>query len=288
MKKLTNKTTDFNFPKIAGGVLTAGLLMFGTATFAQERENVGNTDVDEFGQYDANQDQQWDREEFDTRMNESETYNQWDTDRSGDISEDEFNEGFRNQQNNQDQAGQGMETQGTTNDQDISSEGTTTDRGVNTQGNTTGMNNQGTFQDWDTDQSGTIDQNEYNEGTYNQWDADRDGSLSTDEYNEGIRTYEGTNRQDTGMEGTEMNNEAGTETEIQNQTEETGTEIGNEMEETGTEIKNETEEIGTEIGNEAEETGTEIKNESEEIGTEIENETEEIGTETETETETQY
>ena len=145
-----------------------------------EIENVGDADVDEFDAYDANQDQQMDQDEFNIWMGESETFNQWDTDLSGDIDEYEFNEGTRNWG---DQQKQGFTE---ADDQDVN-----TQEGVNTQENTTGANYLGTFEDWDKDESGFIDQNEFFEGIYNKWDTDRDESLSTNEFNKIINSKQG-------------------------------------------------------------------------------------------------
>ena len=152
------------------GMFAAAMLMLATVSFAQEIDNVGNTDVDEFNNYDRNTDQEWDRDEYNTRMNESETFNEWDTDRDGSINEDEFNEGSRNWQN------RNANTQGNT---------TVTNGNTGTSGTTNGL---GTYNDWDIDRSGSIDQDEFNEGTYNTWDTDRSGTINNDEYNRGIGT----------------------------------------------------------------------------------------------------
>lgn len=165
MKKLTKKA----------GILAAMLMMFGTVTFAQERENVGNTEIEEFNEYDVNTDRQWDRDEFNTRMDERRTFDNWDTDRDGTINEDEFNDGTRNWQN------QNMGTEENTT-------GTTGMEGTGTTGTTETTNDVGTFNDWDTNRDGTIDQDEYNEGTFNAWDTDRNGTLSNEEYNRGVGT----------------------------------------------------------------------------------------------------
>lgn len=175
------KATVLNWAKVSGTILTACFLSLGTLTFAQERENVGNADVDEFGQYDANQDQQIDRDEFNNRMNGSETYNQWDADRNGYIDENEFNEGTRNWEDQQRQDYPDADDQGVNTHENAT--GTTGTTG------TTGANDNGTFRDWDIDQSGTIDQNEFNERSYDLWDIDRDGRLNNEEFNRGINTY---------------------------------------------------------------------------------------------------
>lgn len=161
------------------GTLTAMLMMLGTVSFAQERENVGNMEVDEFNQYDANADQQWDRDEFNTRMTETEAFNNWDIDQDGTINEEEFNEGTRNWQN------QGVQE--------------------NAAGTTETTTNTGQFNEWDADGDGALNEDEFNEGTFNQYDVDRDGALTDDEFTNGIGN--------TGIE----ENGVGTETDIENE-----------------------------------------------------------------------
>ena len=107
-----NKSSGGKGVKLFGSILTAGLLMFGSASFAQERDNVTNQDVDEFNQYDVNTDQQWDRDEFDARMGDDQTFDTWDTDRDGILNEEEFNEGNRNwREQSTQQTQQGLDTE---------------------------------------------------------------------------------------------------------------------------------------------------------------------------------
>lgn len=187
MKKLMNNKGI----KTVGNFFTAGLLLFGAASCGSDSGNqestvateealedegmgaegmeaselVTNNDADLFSRYDSNTDQQWDRDEFNTSMGESRTYNDWDADRDGSINEQEYTQGISTWQN--------QNTTGTTE--------TATDAG--TTGNT---NNFGTFNDWDADRNGTINQDEFNQGTFNSWDADRNGNLSNDEYTTGM------------------------------------------------------------------------------------------------------
>jgi hypothetical protein len=215
-----------------GSFLTAGLLIFGAASCNQEGGNqetveteqafeedlsvestrtndpVTNTATDQFNQFDSNTDQQWDRDEFNTGMSQNGSYNAWDTDRDGSINENEYNEGMRNWQN------QNMSTQrnttgnpGSTTD-NTGTSGTTNNAGTTGTNETTGTttNTAGTFQDWDTDRNGTINQDEYNQGAFSTWDADRNGTLSSDEYNRGVgtgtTTGTGTNNTGTGTDNT--------------------------------------------------------------------------------------
>lgn len=216
--------------KIVGGVLTAGFLMFGTASFAQERDNVTNTDIDDFEQRDLNTDQQLDRNEFDTRLEEDRTFDTWDTDRDGTINEDEFNQGNMNLQEQRSQRMYGeeglQEEQPLNTNEEVTTGSDVTNEGVNDNGIET-------YNDWDKDRDGTINRDEFNQGTYNSLDRNQDGALDMDEYNEGINTYgtgtetgtelnEGVNDNDTNIgtgsetettPGTEMETTPGTETE---------------------------------------------------------------------------
>lgn len=159
MKKTGNK----NSGKLIGSMLTAGLLMFGTASFAQvtddqgtspqqQRENVGNTEYDDdFDRYDMERGEDGlDRAEFDRRMDERGAYEEWDTDRDGTINQQEFDEGVRTRQ--------GQETTGNIEE---------TER--------TGAIDYGTFQDYDRNRDQQIDEDEFREGTFDTWDRNREG-----------------------------------------------------------------------------------------------------------------
>lgn len=204
MKKVTNNS-KLKPANTIGSFLAAGLLIFGAVSCGQERggtqeeglateqeyeegygvdgtrtnEPVRNTAAEDFGRYDRNTDQQWDKDEFNTRMTETGAFNEWDTDRDGNLNENEYNEGMRNWQN---QSANNQGTTGTT--------GTTNTTGTT---GTTTDNNLGTFNDWDTNRDGSIDQNEFNQGNFNAWDTDRNGTLSNDEYNRGMATQTPTN-----------------------------------------------------------------------------------------------
>lgn len=171
MKKGKNNYTG----KLLGTALTAGMLMFGTASYAQvgtgtgtqtdqgtttqqQRENVGNTEYDDdFDRFDETRgaDSDIDRAEFDRRMDERGTFDDWDVDRDGTINENEFNEGVRTRQEGVGTGTTGTtETTGTTDTQD-------TDYGI--------------YQDWDTNRDGSLDEDEFREGTFNTWDRNREG-----------------------------------------------------------------------------------------------------------------
>ena len=242
--KNINKTSVSKGVKLFGGFLTAGLLMFGSASFAQERDNVVNPEVDEFNQYDTNTDQSLDRDEFDTRMGEDRTFDAWDTDRDGILNEDEFNEGTRNWRDQRTQ--EGLNTEGGV----LENEGEATEGVLENENNTTegvmgeenealnnegisndeiGERNFGTFNDWDTDRDGSINRDEYNEGVYKNWDTNQDGALDTNEFNEGNNNFGiGTEEESNINEGTETETEFNEETETDINIEE-GTETETEL-----------------------------------------------------------
>lgn len=189
MKKLTKKA----------GILAAVMLMFGTATFAQERENVGNTDVEEFNQYDANTDRQWDQDEFNTRMEENQTYQNWQNE-EGTLTEDDFNRGTFNRWdvNNDNYLDTDEYTRGNSAwETDYGNNFDTWDRNrdsrLDVDEYNTGMTEAGIYSDWDTNRDGALDQDEFNQGTFNRMDINRDGRVDDTEYNQSdIGTWSGT------------------------------------------------------------------------------------------------
>lgn len=202
-------TGNNNSGKLLGSVLTAGLLMFGTASYAQvtddagtttqepqttqeqQRENVGNTEYDDdFDRFDATRDQDIDRTEFDRRMEERGTFEDWDTNRDRTIDEREFEEGVRTRQRTGATLGERtQDTQGTT--------GTAGD-----QQETTGATDYGTFDDWDRNRDRQLDEDEFREGTFDTWERTNEGTQGTNEGNQGT--------QGTGT-GTDIDNGTGTD-----------------------------------------------------------------------------
>lgn len=69
-------------------------------------------------------------------------------------------------------------------------------QGLNQDEFTTGLQDQGTFGDWDADGDGMIDQQDfqnafgdadwYDEGLFNEWDMDGDGNLMEEEVSQGL------------------------------------------------------------------------------------------------------
>lgn len=180
MKKLT----------IKAGLLAAMMLMFGTAIFAQERENVGNTAVEEFNQYDVNTDRQWDQEEFKTRMEENQTYQNWQNE-EGTLAEDDFNRGTFNRWdvNNDSYLDTDEYTSGNSAwEADYGNNFDTWDRNrdgrLDVDEYNTGMSEAGIYSNWDTNRDGTLDQDEFNQGTFNRMDINRDGRVDDTEYNQ--------------------------------------------------------------------------------------------------------
>lgn len=194
MKKRTENNNLFSFNTF-GSLLTAGLLVFGAASCntgeretedtavvtteeeldegldyegTQENQPVTNTNTEDFERYDLNTDRQMDREEFDSRMNTTGEYTEWDTDRDGTINETEFVDGS-SLYLNENQSNTEMDNQPT---------------GIT---DTPTSMEIGTFDEWDQNNDGVITEEEFNDARFNTMDTNRDGSLSTDEYNMGNR-----------------------------------------------------------------------------------------------------
>lgn len=165
----------------------------------EENELVSNNRSD-FERWDANQDQQWSREEFEAASGESQFYAEWDVDGDGTLTEDELNEGvFNTYDTNQDGVLDNDEYEAF-----VSARG-----------------EDGTidFQEWDADQDKEMDASEFNslikknrvssereneeelpagdrvtddnrilgeseinEGLFRSWDANADGFISREEY----------------------------------------------------------------------------------------------------------
>ena len=237
MKKTEPKTNKLNF---FGSILTAFLLMIGTASFAQERENVRDSEVDEFNQYDENSDQQLDQKEFSNWLYESGAYDKLDRDRSGAIDQNEFSEAIL--------IIYGLDRDTPLNNAQSQNAQTQQNQEKNTQDTTMGTNGTmepGTFQDWDKDRSGTIDQAEYDEAILIIYGV---SPVNTNDPNQGTQNTEtdmnntnnnnSTESENSNSTGTEMNTEAEVEPDTNNV-------IEPELKETETDTEIETE-VGTE------------------------------------------
>ncbi len=217
MKKLTN-TTKLNsfFPtKTLGGLLTAGVLLFGAASCGSERGNeenavaeeqvdeglgyeglddgqdVNNLAVDDnFGEWDANDDNMWDENEFETVSNDSGLFSDWDADNDGLFSDDELNEGFYDVYDADDDNRWSEDEFNTWNTAWGGEYGDNWDAWDANDDNfldadeyNAGIGEAGVYNEWDTDNDGLFSNDEVNNGLYNTWDADEDGYLNEEEYN---------------------------------------------------------------------------------------------------------
>jgi hypothetical protein len=190
--EMHTKTRNSMLPiKISASILTALFLFFGTASFAQERENVSNTAMDDFNEWDANADQQWDRDEFNNRINDAGMYNDWDTDNDGLFSNEEANQGIFNSWDGDEDGFLSSEEYNAGNaawEEDFGNNFDTWDANdddmLDMNEYNTGFSESGVFNDWDTDNDGMYSSDEFNEGLYNTWDTNDDGFLNSDEYGE--------------------------------------------------------------------------------------------------------
>lgn len=184
--------------KFIGSILTASLIVFGTAScnqssepgefegpydgpieegFAGEdgyttAEPLANTQVYYFNAWDDNKDRQWDKQEFSAGLAKTGLYNEWDANRDKSLSEDEFNRGLLNEW---DEDGNGY----------LSSE----EYGI---GNGAWEDDFGNnFEAWDTNDDSIVDSEEFNAGIastglYNNWDTNKDAVFSEEEFYNGL------------------------------------------------------------------------------------------------------
>lgn len=194
-------------PKWLTGILATLFLFAGTAGFAQERENVANAEVEEFNDYDVNTDQQWDRDEFNTRMQENQAYQNWQN-KEGTVTDNDFYEGTFNRwdvnkDNYLDTAEFNTGNRAWESDygNNFNAWDQNRDNRLHVNEYTTGMNETGIYNDWDTNADSTLDEDEFYEGTFNSLDTNRDNRIDTNEYNQAdIGRWSGTgDDSDTGI-----------------------------------------------------------------------------------------
>jgi hypothetical protein len=187
MKKV--KSSYFSLKRLAALAACAGGMFIANPGQAQERMNVTNTVNEDFGSYDMNGDQRWDATEYQTRMQSSDIYRnwqanpneftqndfdrgmyrRWDADGDGYLSADEYATG-----------NQGWEADYGNN---FEAWDTNADRMLDETEYMDGMANTSIYSDWDTDGDTYLSEEEFNNGLYTSWDTDRDNYLSADEYN---------------------------------------------------------------------------------------------------------
>lgn len=218
MKKLTNKTKLNSFfpSKTLGGLLTAGVLLFGAASCGSERgseENaVAEEQVDEglgyegleddqevnnlaaedgFGEWDANNDQMWDENEFETVANDAGLYNDWDADGNGEFNENELNEGIFNTYDENDDNMMDENEFNTWNtawggeyENNWDAWDANDDNMLDTEEYNAGIGEAGVYNEWDADGNGIYSENEVNNGLFGTWDNNGDGYLENEEYNQ--------------------------------------------------------------------------------------------------------
>ncbi len=60
---------------------------------------------------------------------------------------------------------------------------------TSSEGNESGGDNEIAFSDFDTDDSGDLNDSEFYDGAYNDWDTDGNGIIEEEEWNTGVDTY---------------------------------------------------------------------------------------------------
>jgi hypothetical protein len=177
MKLIKQNTCSKNpgYNKIFGSLLAAVLLMFGTASFAQERENVANSSLEDFNNADLNTNQEWDEEEFNKRMGETYLFDSWDTDKDKQLTKEEFEAGYKT----------GQEQGFTVKEHVIGNHAiveVNEDDSVNLAGAANPQLDLDTIDDWDLDNDGYYSEAEMNSGLFDYWDQDNNDALDYHEY----------------------------------------------------------------------------------------------------------
>lgn len=172
---------------VLGGML-ATAFMFGGNAMAQERENVSNTDVDTFQQWDANADERLDKVEYNKQIGNTGMYQNWQN-QEGTLTQEDFNRGVFNRwdadgdgQLSEDEYASGNSAWSSSYGENFIGWDANQDSMLDEDEYMQGMNEAGVYNDWDADGDGTVNEDEFNEGVYNTWDSNRDGMLSRDEY----------------------------------------------------------------------------------------------------------
>lgn len=165
-----------NYHIFMGSILTAILFMLGTASFAQERENVADNSLEDFNNTDLNTNQQWEQEEFNTRMIETGLFDAWDKDQDDRLSEQEFEEGYK----------KGQEQGFTVKEHVIGNYAiveVNDDDSINLAGPARPTISREQIREWDIDNSNSLSEEEMYEGFFDLWDLDASGALDYEEYN---------------------------------------------------------------------------------------------------------
>lgn len=164
-----------NQRKIWRSLFTLFFLLAGVAAFGQERENLSTNRLEDFNNSDLNQDQQWDREEFDTRMKKENLFEAWDANKDRQLSREELKEGLQREQNKRFEVKE--QVIGNYAIVEVNE-----DDSVNLAGPATPRLNLDLIDDWDLDNDGTYSEAEMNTGLFDHWDEDTSGFLEYGEY----------------------------------------------------------------------------------------------------------
>ncbi|WP_224995538.1 hypothetical protein [Cesiribacter sp. SM1] len=200
--KTTNKATSL---KLIGSFLTASFIMFGAASCGSDSaqteetaleedyaatETVTNRDTDYFSEFDGDADDRWDRDEFNNSLANSGYHEEWDADGDSYFNSNELNTGYFNEFD-EDRDGFLSEDEYNELNGDWEREygnnfqawDMNKDNVLDTNEFTTGTDQEGIFNNWDTDGDARFSRDEVNNGMFDRWDADSDGYLSNNEYN---------------------------------------------------------------------------------------------------------
>lgn len=172
-EKTNNQKRKWN--NIFGGLFTLLFLMLATTSFAQERENVSVNSLEDFNNSDLDQDQQWDREEFDARIREEGFLEAWDVDNDQQLSREELEAGLQEEQKKRYEIKEHVIG-------NYAIVEVNEDDSVNLAGPANPRLNLDLIDDWDLDNDGYYSEAEMNTGLFDHWDEDTSGFLEYDEY----------------------------------------------------------------------------------------------------------
>ena len=173
-------------------IMSALLLLAGTTLFAQEMEKVKITaEVEGFDKWDADADQQWNQEEFDSFIGDVGLYGDWDRNYDGIYDDDELYTGFlyRWDKNGDDFISKDEYATGNTEwereyadsfeEWDVNR-----DNLLDLEEYAAAMNQTGVFAGWDANNDGSYNEAEVNKGLFDYYDSNDDGFISDKEYDE--------------------------------------------------------------------------------------------------------
>lgn len=196
MKTTSELRKNISIKKLAP-FFTALFLMLGTSAFSQENgevlenEEVANTAVDGFNEWDADTDQNWNEDEYSAWSENEGLYSTWDANADGFYDDNEINNGIFTDWDededgflSNDEYAKGNSAWEKEYGDHFDTWDANDDNLLDAEEYATGVNDSGLFGDWDTDNDEVYNEDELNRGFFGTYDRDDDGFVSDSEYTE--------------------------------------------------------------------------------------------------------